>query len=89
MQRSWAIAPPAAQSPKPMKASELFGVAVRTVGLISLLYMIGGSFLLFGMSMSFGFFVRQIIWAALSIYLLRGAPLVVRFAYGDTGPGSH
>jgi hypothetical protein len=72
-----------------MKASELFGVAVRTVGLMSLLYMIGGSFLLFGMSMSFGFFVRQIIWAALSLYLLRGAPHVVRFAYGETAPGSH
>lgn len=72
-----------------MKASELFGVAVRTVGLISLLYMIGGSFLLFGGSMAFGFLVRQILWAALSIYLLRGAPHVVRFAYGDGSAHSH
>ncbi|HEX2855158.1 MAG TPA: hypothetical protein VHO24_18130 [Opitutaceae bacterium] len=64
-----------------MKASELFGVAVRTVGLISLIYMIGGAMVLFGVRMSFGFVVKEVLWLALSIYLLSGAPQVVRFAY--------
>lgn len=65
-----------------MKASELFGVAVRTVGLVSLIYMLGGALVLFGVRMSFGFVVKELLWLALSLYLLRGAPHVIRFAYG-------
>ena len=65
-----------------MKSSEFFGVAVRTVGLISLLYALASALLLFGSGFSsFGFVMKQIIWLALSVYLLRGAPAVVRFAY--------
>ncbi|MEO7412278.1 MAG: hypothetical protein ABIZ81_02885 [Opitutaceae bacterium] len=67
-----------------MKAPELFGVAVRTIGLISLLYLLSTSFILSGMTMSFGFFWRQVIWLAVSIYLLRGAPNLVQFAYPET-----
>jgi hypothetical protein len=64
-----------------MKTSELFGVAVRVVGLVSLLHMLGGAMVLFGVRMSFGFVVKELLWLAVSLYLLRGAPHVVRFAY--------
>jgi hypothetical protein len=71
-----------------MKSSDLFGVAVRTVGLISLLYALGSTVLLVGSGFfsafgSFGFVVKFILWVAISIYLLRGAPGVVRFAYAQ------
>jgi hypothetical protein len=71
-----------------MKPAELFGVAIRTIGLISIIYMIGSSTILFGGRMSFGFWLREILWLALSLYLLRGAPHVVRFAYPDSQLGA-
>jgi hypothetical protein len=66
-----------------MKSSELFALAVRIVGLISLLYMIGGALMLFGASVPFFLILREIVWLLVSIYLLRGAPHIVRFAYPE------
>ena len=66
-----------------MKSSELFALAVRIVGLVSLLYMIGSAVMLFGSGLSFFWVVKEVIWLLVSIYLLRGAPHVVRFAYPE------
>ena len=66
-----------------MKSSDLFALAVRIVGLISLLYMIGNALMLFGASIPFFLVLKEIIWLLVSIYLLRGAPHVVRFAYPE------
>lgn len=71
-----------------MKSSDLFGVAVRTVGLLSLLYALSTTVLLYGSGFfsafgSFSFVVKFLIWIAISLYLLRGAPAVVRFAYSQ------
>ena len=65
-----------------MKPRELFGVAVRVIGLVNLIYMLASALLLFGS----GFCrvvpaVRIILWALFSIWLLRGAPQLVNVAY--------
>ena len=66
-----------------MKPKEVFGIIVRTAGLISLLYLLMSS-------MAFGMFERSFVvvlyylaWLAISIWLLRGARLLVAFAYKD------
>jgi hypothetical protein len=66
-----------------MKSSDLFALAVRIVGLISLLYMIGSALMLFGASIPLFLVVKEVVWLLVSIYLLRGAPHVVRFAYPE------
>ncbi|MGA2445180.1 MAG: hypothetical protein ABSG50_07120 [Opitutaceae bacterium] len=66
-----------------MKSSDLFALAVRIVGLVSLLYMIGSAVMLFGSGLPFFLVVKEVIWLLVSIYLLRGAPHVVRFAYPE------
>jgi hypothetical protein len=66
-----------------MKSSDLFALAVRIVGLVSLLYMIGSALMLFGASIPLFLVVKEVVWLLVSIYLLRGAPHVVRFAYPE------
>ncbi len=67
-----------------MKPQELFAVAVRIVGLISLLYLLSTSVMFFAAGLPWLLVVKAIIWALLSIWLLRGAPELVRFAYPDS-----
>ena len=76
-----------------MKPREIFGVAVRVVGLIAILvgfyYLVTGAFLLFAMDGKFREY-GSIIWAVpagglvlslVGAYLLRGAAAIVDFAY--------
>ena len=76
-----------------MKPRDIFGVAVRIVGLIAILvglyYLVTGAFLLFAADGRFSTF-GAIIWLVpaggialclVGIYLLRGAAAVIRFAY--------
>jgi len=39
--------------------------------------------MLFGASVPFFLILREIVWLLVSIYLLRGAPHIVRFAYPE------
>ncbi len=75
-----------------MKAKEIFGLIVRVVGLFSLLY--GGFYLLSclyilaGSPVREGFGIRQYFLAGVAyvlagLYLVRGAPHLLRFAYGQ------
>jgi len=66
-----------------MKPQELFAVAVRVVGLLSLLYLVFTSLMFFAAGVSWQFVVRSLIWALVSLWFLRGAPQLVRFAYPD------
>ncbi len=61
---------------------QLFAVAVRVIGLLSLLYLLGDLFLLVGGGLPILLIVRYILWALVSVYMLRGAPALVSFAYG-------
>lgn len=64
-----------------MKPREAFGLAVRIIGLVSLLYFFATTAFLFSFGMPWQFVVRAILWLAASLWLLRGAPQLVRFAY--------
>jgi hypothetical protein len=74
-------------SRRPMKPSELFGIAVRVVGLVSLLQLLAGAWVLFTSwsNLPWQAIARSIVWLFLCVYLLRGAPHIVRFAYPDRG----
>ncbi len=67
-----------------MTPRQAFGVAVRTIGLLGLL---GGLYTL-GISLSSG--IAPTVWGTLvpilvGAYLLRGAPLLVAWAYAPRG----
>lgn len=66
-----------------MHSQEIFAVVVRVIGLVSLIYLLATSFVFFGSGMPWLFVVRCIVWAVVSIWMLRGAPQLVRFAYPD------
>ena len=66
-----------------MKPSELFGVAVRIIGLMGLLYLVSNAVVFIGTGAPWQLVVRTILLLLLSLYLLRGAPHIVRFAYSD------
>jgi membrane protein YdbS with pleckstrin-like domain len=66
-----------------MKPHELFAVAIRVIGLLSLLYLLFTGLMFFAAGVSWQFVVRSILWALMSIWFLRGAPQLVRFAYPD------
>jgi hypothetical protein len=66
-----------------MKRRDIFGLLVRIAGLVSLLYMLKTALLFFGPRMHWVFIVKTIVWLALTLWLLRGAPQLVRFAYPD------
>ena len=46
-----------------MKPRELFGVAVRVIGLVNLIYMLASALLLFGSGFAVMFLLRIILWA--------------------------
>lgn len=66
-----------------MKPKDLFALAVRIVGLLSLLYLLSTSVFFFGASLPWFLIVRTIVWLVVSIWMLRGAPQLVRFAYPE------
>jgi hypothetical protein len=67
-----------------MKPRDVFALIVRIAGLVSLLYILGSSFLLAGFGLPWPFMLRAVVWLVGSIWLLRGAPQLVRFAYPDS-----
>ncbi len=81
-----------------MKAKEIFGLILRVVGLFGLLY--GGFYLLSclyiltGSPAREGFGLRQyflagVVYVLVGLYFLRGAPHLLRFAYGqDDSPSN-
>lgn len=68
-----------------MKPRELFGVAVRVIGLVNLIYMLASAVLLFGSGFAVMFLLKILVWAAFSYWLLRGAPQLVDLAYPANG----
>ena len=66
-----------------MKSPELFALAVRIIGVVSLLYLIGGSIMLIGAGVPLVLVTKSLLWAILSIWFVRGAPQLVHFAYPD------
>jgi|GEM_PF-1492286 len=73
-----------------MKPRELFGLAIRVFGLVSLLYFFTSqtvtTTLIFGLPFSFGsvwIVAKFIAWIFFTLSLLRGAPWLVRFAYPE------
>ena len=73
-----------------MKSRELFGLAVRIFGLVSLLYFFTSlpmtTTLLFGLPFSLGSLwvaAKFVAWIFFTVSLLRGAPWLVRFAYPE------
>ena len=67
-----------------MKPHELFGVAVRIAGLASLIYMLANVVLFFAVGLPWLFIVKTIAWLILSLWMLRGTPALVRFAYPNS-----
>ncbi len=63
-----------------MKPHDIFALVVRIAGLFSLIYFFESG-ALFAFDIAWIFVVRGILWIAFSLWLLRGAPLLVRFAY--------
>ena len=64
-----------------MKPQDIFAVAVRVVGLVSLLYLLSTSLIFFAAGLPWLLVLKSIVWAIISIWLLRGAPQLIRFAY--------
>jgi len=64
-----------------MNPRELFGVAVRVIGLVNLIYMLASAVLLIGSGFAVWFLLKIIVWALFSFWLLRGAPQLVDLAY--------
>jgi len=64
-----------------MQPQDFFAVVVRIVGLVSLVYLVGTSLMFMGAGMPWAVVLRFIVWALASIWMLRGAPQLVRFAY--------
>lgn len=70
-----------------MKAKEIFGIIVRVVGLLALVSGLGAAYAAFGM-LSFGRLLARALlygipYLLVSLYLLRGAPHLVRFSYPE------
>jgi hypothetical protein len=81
-----------------MKARDIFGLILRVAGLIGAYY--GGFYLmsslycLTGVPEREGFGARQyflagMVYMVVGLYFLRGAPHVLRFAYGADDPASN
>jgi lipopolysaccharide export LptBFGC system permease protein LptF len=71
-----------------MSARDIFGVVVRVFGLsmtIYSLWALATTLSLLGVegfdAPTVGFFLTEIVSIAVGIYLLRGAPLLLRFSY--------
>ena len=83
---------PIQQDQDPMKPSEAFALIVRVFGLGLLIYAVW--VLAYGIAFGFGlmeerslgigpYFLSGVVFLLLSIYLLRGAPHLVRFSYPE------
>src|SRR5258708_31761575 len=68
-----------------MKPRDLFALAVRIAGLVSLLYMLASTLLFFGLGLSWIFVVKTIVWLPVSPSLLPGPPPLVPLP----SPASH
>jgi hypothetical protein len=76
-----------------MQPAQGFGVAVRTIGLLAclaaILYLISGAIVSISpsckanVSPPWQYFTVGLVALLVGIYFLRGAPLIVRFAYRD------
>ncbi len=67
-----------------MSARDLFGVIVRTLGLIVALYGVAAFFLFLFEGIGLGI-VFGIVGVVVGVYLLRGAPWVMELAYPTVG----
>jgi hypothetical protein len=80
-------------NPLPMKPGQVFGIIIRTVGLLlfilSWLYVLSGVIVILipdfkpNLQPSSHYFLSAAAWMVISLYLIRGAPHIVRFAYPD------
>lgn len=64
-----------------MTPKSVFGIIVRTLGLVSLLYMILFSFAVGMIPRTITLTVYYLIWLAASLWLLSGARALVDFSY--------
>ena len=67
-----------------MKPADIFGLVVRLIGLVGVVYSLTTAFLFIGTGVPVLVTIKFIIAAILSLWLLRGAPQLVRFAYPDS-----
>jgi hypothetical protein len=70
-----------------MTPRDIFALCVRIVGLVSLVYLIATGVIIMGFINpgAWPVILRAILLLALSLWLIRGAPQLVRFAYPDRG----
>ena len=77
-----------------MRPAQVFGVIVRVFGLAlfiySVWYMVYGVATVLGLpeqhsGYKAGFFISGVTFLLLSLYLLRGAPHILRFSYPEEG----
>lgn len=66
-----------------MTSKDLFAVCVRVIGLISLMLLFNSLALMLSAPMPWELVVRFVIWFVLAVWMLRGAPALIRFAYPD------
>jgi hypothetical protein len=75
-----------------MRPVEVFGIVVRVFGLLLLIYalwyLVYGISVLSGLSEEAGgyrisYFISGIMFLVLALYLLRGAPHILRFSYPE------
>jgi hypothetical protein len=81
------------QKPFPMRPQDYFGLIVRTFGLLSLvlglIYMYDAAAAILGISAEriregwTSYLVMGAIMLSVALYLLRGAPALMRYAYRD------
>ena len=66
------------------ESPEILALAIRIIGVVSLLYLVGGSIVLFSAGVPVVLVTKTILWALLSLWFVRGAPQLVRFAYPES-----
>jgi hypothetical protein len=67
-----------------MKPHEIFALVVRIVGLLSLVYILASATVFILLGLQWAFVIKTLVWIAVSLWFLRGAPQLVRFAYPDS-----
>jgi ABC-type antimicrobial peptide transport system permease subunit len=82
-----------------MTPRQTFGLAVRIIGLLvmlfGVLYFISWAVVLIdphsrpGVSPAWHYFLNAVVELLIGVYLLRGAPFLVRIAYPDERPNPH
>jgi hypothetical protein len=69
-----------------MKASEVFALIVRVVGLLCLIYLVrnlANYWIYEGPLREAPYYITRVVYLAIGIYLIRGAPQLARFAFPD------